>query len=355
MVKLKQTHMNAKQKRTFSAITFIALSILAVLLVKCNRVREPKAEQDTRSLSNKKEIPFINCPSPEANVPYTSYKIKPNRDNVITHPTGTKIHIPANSLVDRNEKPVKGEVTLLYREMYTPWEIMMSGIPMTYKADSVTYHFESAGMFDIKGIQDNQPVYVATGKNINVEMATNNPANRFNNYYLDTVAKQWVELGKSKILKPKPVIKSDSCRLAPLFVNVPVAPLKPHNADSVKNILIISIENRKDFPEFDPFEKLKFEVIESHGQYKATKEPMKCAFPKITPCETKPGCYNLKMLVKTDKQFWINWIIRPAYEGFDYEKALKIYNEQQQQYLEKLKQLEEQKKTCPAERKATGS
>ncbi len=344
MVKHKQTHMKAKQKRTFSAITFIALAILAVLLTKCNRVQEPKAGQETTTSNTRKEVPFINCLSREANVQYTSYSIKADKDNVLTHVTGTKIHIPANSLVDKDDKPITGEVTILYREMHTPWEIMVSGIPMTYKADSVTYHFESAGMFDIKGTQKNQPVYVAAGKNINVEMATNNPANRFNDYYLDTVARQWVELGKSKILKPKAAIKSDTCRLEPLFVNVPVAPLKPRNADSVKNILLINIENRKDFPEFDPFEKLRFEVVESHGQYKAGKEPMKCAFPSITPNECMPGCYNLKMLVKTDKQIWIDWIIRPAYEGFDYEKAMKIYNEQQQQYLENLKQLEEQKK-----------
>lgn len=344
MLNLKTSHMKTKQKRIFTVISLIFIVFLIlILLFKCNSSDGIKVIPANETIFKKTENTFITNFFSEADIKYASYKVNTSQEYKFIHSTGTKIYIPANAFVDKNGEPVNGDVDLLYREMHTPWDIMVSGIPMTYESNSTTYHFESAGMFDIKATLDKMPVFIAPGKNIIVEMVSQNPSNRFNNYYLDTTIRRWIELGKTKILYSKQRVKPDSIRFN-AKLEIPMVPIKPQNADSVNNILIINIENRKDFPEFDPFERLKFEVMESHGQYRVSKEPLICALPEISPSQDHPGCYNLKMMIKTDQQEWINWLVRPAYEGLDYEKAMRIYQKQQIQYQEKLRVIEEQKK-----------
>lgn len=341
--------MESKLKRTLAPLGLITIVLLVAISVSTCKPGKPK-ERTVSVVKSKKEVPFINSPIREANIPYASYTVNTGKETELTHSSGTKIRIPADAFVDKDGIRIKGEVTILYREMHTPWDILVSGIPMTFVKDSVRYHFESAGMFDIKGMAKDRPVFIAPGKKLHVKMVSNTPANRFQNYYLDTVNKRWIELDKSKVVTVHPEVKTDLA--LPAYLNdVPVPPVKPRRADSVVNILNIHIENRKDFPEFDPFEKLKFEVLESHGQFKAGNAPLQCSLPEVVPCDSAPGCYYLRAYVKGEKQYRINWLIRPAYEGFDYEKAMKIYAEQQKQYREKLRLLEEQKKLAEKEEK----
>jgi hypothetical protein len=303
--------------------------------------------------SEQKELPFVNPPLKKADIPYSSYNVKASKETVLTHTSGSRIHIPANAFVDEEGNPVKGNVTIQYREMRNARDFFVSGIPMTFEKDSTTYHFESAGMFDIRGKIKNKPVFIASDKSIRVEMTSNNSANRFNSYYLDTVSKKWIELGKNKVVVSKKKSK-DSCSLGSEIrvMENPIIPLAPRNADSVKKILIVRIQNRKDFPEFDAFQNLKFEVVEDHGQYRAGEEPMQCANPTIIPLETKPGFYQLNMTVlKKGKSYLINWVVRPAFEGNDYTKAMAIYQDQLQKYKQALKRQAEEQRQQELERK----
>jgi len=332
------------ERKLKKSVTIIIATVVfaAIFFLKCGRT-EPQNQSASKFIQNKTRESFISPPIHGEDIAYTSYQIKSGKKTVLTHTTGSRIHIPADAFVDENGKPIKGKVTIKYREMHNAWDFFVSGIPMTYAKDSVKYHFESAGMFDIQGIVDGKQVYIAPGKTLKIDLASQNRANRFNNYYLDTISKRWLELGKNIVLiSQRKEIECDTTKSS--LLKVPVAPLEPFNADSVVKILELRVIDRKDFPELDGFENLKFEVIEDHGQYKSEKEPINCALPKITPSESKPGYYNLSMMMlKKNKSFWINWLVRPAFEGNDYAKAMSIYQDQLRKYKESLKRQEEQR------------
>jgi WD40 repeat protein len=100
-------------------------------------------------------------------------------------PNGTKIQVPQDAFVDKNNKPIVGNVDLEYREFHNAAQILASGIPMTYDSAGVTHQFESAGMFEIRGFQDNEPIFIAKNKGINVDMASFVKGDDFRFYYLD--------------------------------------------------------------------------------------------------------------------------------------------------------------------------
>ncbi len=100
-------------------------------------------------------------------------------------PNGTKIVVPQDAFVDKNNKPIVGNVDLQYREFHNAAQILASGIPMTYDSAGVTHQFESAGMFEMRGFQHNEPVFIAQNKGIDVDMASFVKGDDFRFYYLD--------------------------------------------------------------------------------------------------------------------------------------------------------------------------
>ena len=100
-------------------------------------------------------------------------------------PNGTKITVPQDAFVDKNNKPIVGNVDLEYREFHNAAQILASGIPMTYDSAGVTHQFESAGMFEMRGFQHNEPVFIAQNKGIDVDMASFVKGDDFRFYYLD--------------------------------------------------------------------------------------------------------------------------------------------------------------------------
>ena len=85
--------------------------------------------------------------------------------------------------------------------MHTIPEILASGIPMRYDSAGVKQSFESAGMIEIKGIQNGKEIKLKQNKKIEINMASQKKGDRFNLYYLDTIAKQWQCLGKEKLIE----------------------------------------------------------------------------------------------------------------------------------------------------------
>lgn len=100
-------------------------------------------------------------------------------------PNGTKIVVPQDAFVDKNNKPIVGNVDLEYREFHNAAQILASGIPMTYDSAGVKHQFESAGMFEMRGFQNNEPVFIAQNKGIDVDMASFVKGDDFRFYYLD--------------------------------------------------------------------------------------------------------------------------------------------------------------------------
>ena len=330
--------------RIILVILLLAIICILLLLKECKSCSHPM----TPVSSAVKKSAFICPPFPNSDISFVSYLIKNEKDTVIQLKSGSYIHIEPHTFVDDKGNVIDGLIQLQYREFQNATDFFSSGIPMTISMNSEKYHFESAGMFDIRGSYHSKPVYIDKAKPIHVSMAGFRHFPKFNHYYLDTIRKEWVEIKKNSIeadtTKKNVIAESTVHKIEP--------PVKPCDASTAKRLLHIDIANKASFPEFDDFPNLRFEVLEDHGQYYPTKEVITCYWPTIIPQEDKPGTYLLKMQIsKKDSFYWISWLVRPAFEGDDLNKAMKIYEANLKRYQLELKKLEELKKAREMEEK----
>ncbi|OJJ23868.1 hypothetical protein BKI52_05830 [marine bacterium AO1-C] len=118
-------------------------------------------------------------------VKFNEWEMDAEQAKVFKLKNGSNIHVPASAFVNKYGQPVKGKVAIKYREFHNAADIIASGIPMHYDSAGTRYHFESGGMFEIRGNQNGEPVYLANNKAIDVNVVSYNKDKNFNHYYLD--------------------------------------------------------------------------------------------------------------------------------------------------------------------------
>ncbi|MDB3907500.1 hypothetical protein N9355_08500 [Crocinitomicaceae bacterium] len=103
-----------------------------------------------------------------------TFKIIHNKRQTIRTDEGTRVHLPENAFVYKDDgTPVEGEVDLEFSEYSNRGEIIASDITMVHtKENGEEEVFESAGMFEISASQDGRELELAEGKEIKVELAT---------------------------------------------------------------------------------------------------------------------------------------------------------------------------------------
>jgi len=122
-------------------------------------------------------------PIPAADVPFTEHTLSNDTDVVVHSPTGTRIHIPANSLEWADGSPVTGPVTLRFREFHDAWGILRAGIPMEVAGSDG--QLRSAAMIDLRIGQDDRQARLRNNAGIDIQLATYQRAEGFDLYYLD--------------------------------------------------------------------------------------------------------------------------------------------------------------------------
>ncbi len=209
-----------------------------------------------------KERPVVNpLLSSEALVP-AKFTVDTSKDTTLIYPNGTVIRIPAGAFNSKDGKDISGPVEIAYREFHNPGDILLSGIPMSYDSAGENFQFESAGMFEIKGTKDGEPVFIKPGKPLEVSMRSlNSDPGKFNQYYLDTAKKAWDYLGRDKpymlqLKLDKPSVQTDSTKAPATLTEAFLMPGR-YNAERYH----FSIEADKDeFPELSLYEEVLFEV-----------------------------------------------------------------------------------------------
>jgi hypothetical protein len=295
----------------------------------------------------------IAPPMPGLNVRNFVYKFKTALGSTFTHASGTKVTFPANAFVDANGNPVNGNVEIQYREFRDQVDFFLSGIPMQYDSAQHTYQFVSAGMMEISGTMNGQPVFLAKGKKVDVEFASKNSGTEFNLYRFDTLAGNWNYLGKDKVvLTPEQKMDSASLVIEALkgpgkmcgFINEmqkPLEPAKPLKADKRRNRFTIAIDP-KEFPEMKEYKDMIFEVDESaqrfdRGWYKVTWESIKLS---------KTGEDKYKIALAKDGKI-VMLDVYPVFDDKNFENEMAAYQVKFTEYQEQLdqyNQLQEQKK-----------
>lgn len=328
---------------------------------KQNKKNETLITQNTTPKTNKEaKSAFINAPSQKLRTPYSAYKINNATGGNITHSTSSKIKIPKNSFVDKNGKDIVGDVTIEYKEFHDAGDVIASGIPMAYDSAGKHYNLETAGMFDIKGTQDGEPVFIKPEKNLEIELASASNEQRFNQYYLDTLERNWKYIQKDHAVEQTKK-KAQTAVSMPLTTTPKLEALKneiekvlPKKIDSVKVVYTLKSEklprakepvkpvestpgkptfkldgSYDEFPELAAFNNVIFEVGPENKNYSKELHEITWSDVKVSQGPVKGKNYILNLIYRNRSE---KLIVYPVLSGVDFDKAEKAYEKKLETY-----------------------
>ncbi|MEZ4943831.1 MAG: hypothetical protein R3D58_23380 [Saprospiraceae bacterium] len=137
--------------------------------------------------------------------------------------TGTRVHIPANALVNSKGQPVQGTAELMIREYRSIPDFLASGIPMHYADGRGDFFFNSGGMFEVRVSQMDELLSMAPGLSFDVEFTATGALENASLYYFNDQTGAWE-------YRPDPAF--DSPRLS---TATPVGPPVVAEAVAVRN------------------------------------------------------------------------------------------------------------------------
>lgn len=298
-----------------------------------------------------KKKTFISPPSPKLNVPYNSYKVNAQKGGELAHHTKSKIKVPKNAFINKEGKEIIGDVEIKYREFHDQADIIASGIPMTYDSAGTQYTFESAGMFDVRGYQNGEEVFLKQGKPITIDLASRYTDDSYNQYYLDTVAHNWQVIkhdtpqldpeaippaeknSKEKSEKEIQLVKKiehvpiriDSVKTVYekkiAILPQPKQPAKPAKATPGRPQFNLEVDY-KDFPELSAFKNSVFEVGAENKNYSKELHTITWSSAVVSQGPQKGKNYLLTLKYKAREE---KLVVYPVLTGEDYEKAADVY------------------------------
>lgn len=302
--------------------------------------------------------PCIAPPIEGLNIPYTVFNVNSEKGGKLDFKTGSKLTIPENVFVDEQGKPVTGEIELRYREFHDPADFFVSGIPMTYDSAGIRYQFESAGMIEMLAYQNGKQLSMASGKTINVELASEYSGTEYNLYKLDTLKNNWSCLGKDRVESKKNQQATEKKEIENPVAKVQETPeyktleIKKEEAKVVKETKIASLPklvpepqkpvmaikgkysfdievDPKEYPELAIYKGVLFEVGDENKNFNRSLYDITWDAATIKEGTRKGENYQLT-LQKGSKTY--NFIVYPVFEGKGYETAMKEFQEKFNKY-----------------------
>ena len=325
---------------------------------KITTIQQPKTTQ-----ISKPNKAFIAPPISKLNVPYQKFNLKSEQGATFKTQSNSKIIVPKNAFVNKKGENIIGDVEIQFREFHNQADIIASGIPMKYDSAGIQSHLESAGMIDIKGYQNNEPVFIHPEKQITVELQSTQSADKFNMYALDTIAKNWTYLHRDNSLKGltvknrqdglkqkdnvvienittkaiqkqidaiPPKIEIEKVVYSKKINQLPKAnePTKPSKAIEGRPQFQLDV-NAKEFPELATFNNMVFEVGSENKNYNSKLSEITWSSATISEGSQKGKNYllTLKLRERIEKL-----IVYPALTGKDYDNAIKAYDTKFNEY-----------------------
>jgi len=299
----------------------VAVAVAAFLAITNSNDRKKQSNETTRT--------FVSPPIPQLDVKSEDLMISGNSDTTINYLSGTKVFIPANAFNDKDGKPVDGPYKISFREFHDQIDQLLSGIPMSYDSAGTKYQFESAGMFDINGSKDGEPIFIKEGKELAVEMPSTNLNNNFNVYYLDTIAKNWSydkDNSQNNIALAAGIDTMVHKRYHTGVRNMFV----PKESNPLLDNILIDFD-KEEFPELAIFTGIKFEFVDRSA--KGNKGANK-TWEDAEVVRQEHGRYLVNFTKGDEKQ---SFVTVPVLDKKDLEKTFAEYDKIRIQRISKLK------------------
>ncbi len=259
--------------------------------------------------------------------------------------TGTVINIPANAFEYPDGQPVEGTVDLQFTEMHTAAEIIVSGIPMTYiDENGEAQQMQSAGMFEIRGTQNEQPVRIAKDKTIEIGLVSDVEGD-YDFWSLDEEAGNWINEGMIAATpgpvqtNTSPAVQNKIRNLQQKTKNKPVKPVF-----SEANKLVFNDLDLKKCPELRDQKPVVLiyagtDVSKSPQENKWIRQPGIWHKKAIKPITDEPGKYELTLL--GDKMYQIK--VEAAPSALEIDKSNAAYQQELAEYQAAVKMLSDTK------------
>lgn len=295
--------------------TFTA-ALLLLCLASCNQGSNLSDNTRRRAID----------PVLENNVPFRDFTISTDKNDTIELAEGTTLFLPAGIFVDAKGEPVKGDVQIHYRAFYSPGEIIASGISMFYDSANVEHVFTSAGMFEINGTQNGNPVSIAPGKAIDMDFASSRDDATYSFYQMDTTKAEWKYIttnGKAEPNALREKLMSEVAKLSP-------KPAEPKLYDATKPVINIDVDVQ-DHPELAGYEGLLWQYAGSGNDPEKNKwiYETKWTSAQLTMADSNTCMYNID-LSGPSKSFTTN--VFPALKGDNYKQAMSEFREKMETF-----------------------
>jgi hypothetical protein len=173
----------------------VILSAIAVALGSCAGSASKTETKSGNASGSDSSTTYVVPPCQNAKLNTEAIAFLNEAGSVSKTTRGTMVIVPENAFVYEDGTPVKGEVKVDIKEIFTPAEIILSGIPMNVEHNGKIEPFISDGMFDIRASAQNKAVKIAEGKSITVCNESNKENTDFDYWYFDEKSGQWDNLG----------------------------------------------------------------------------------------------------------------------------------------------------------------
>lgn len=310
--------------RTFSA------ALLLLCAASCNQGSNQADNTRRRAVD----------PALQNDVPFRDFTVNADNGDTITLTEGTQIFIPAGIFVNTKGEPVKGDVQLHYRAFYSPGEIIASGITMFYDSANAEHVFTTAGMFEINGTQNGNPIRIAEGKSIDMDFASSRDDQTYSFYQLDTAKAEWKYITTNGKALPNAIREKLLAELSKTFSK----PAEPKLYDPKKPVINIDVDI-KDHPELAGYEGLLWQYAGSGTDPEKNKWIYETDWTsaQLTVADSNTCMYNLGLSGgSSGKKFSTN--VFPSLKGDDYKQAMT-------EFREKMETFEASEKTRQQKRK----
>jgi hypothetical protein len=290
------------------------LMLFCVALFACNSINNKEnASNDTKIEEIKTDARLISTEKlfEGIELPVFVEIIKANQDKKLIAPTGAEIKVPANAFVDKDGNEIKGEVTIKYKEIKSPADIIIENIDMTYDSAGQTYQFMTAGMFDLRAYSGENEVLLKAGKSIEVSYISDKKGNY--GFYQNNGGWKYIGVPKENVLL-KANIENEQ---------VPGV-LMPTVANADEDLIIDIKTSHKNIPELSIFKTVLWKYNGNLSNEEVANVLGKPVSNTSLEASKKKGEYIYKF---TNQKGTYEFPVKPVFSPKVMKEAIKSYND----------------------------
>lgn len=319
---------------------------------------ETEAEQQIPTTETK---PTLQAPFANITLPAANYSVNPAIGFETTYePTGARINIPENAFVDETGAVITESVNVRYYQFTDATKIYGAGIPMTYEEGGENYHFESAGMIEVRAFVNGEQVFANPDKSITVELPTQQTSSDFVMYYLDEGEVKWRFAGEDNLRYESNLLaeatndnwdywateegfqmrnqieeaeESFNTTQQKLQTLIAQKPIEPKKVDPTKE-RFLPVFSANEFPELAGYEHLMFEVGVENPQGILKSYDGTVVGDMVITQGTERGTYDVRFATNAGFVDVVGCV--PVYSAETYPTALTRYTDAIEEfYIEK--------------------